>query len=134
MMLQSFQNWDNKTLGDGLPVDGNLDSKSLTALQAWATARATAAASSPTVNPSTSVGLPQVNASSDNSVVPTVIPAGVIGGTDSSTKPATPAVASAAKPATGGGGGLIAGGAILGGLLWGIPGALIGGAAGAAIS
>jgi nucleoid-associated protein YgaU len=134
MMLQSFQVWDNKTLNDGLPVDGNLDAKTLTALQGWAQARATSAVpSSPTV----SVGIPTAPS------IPQVLPA-IVGGTDSvlptitvtPTKPvsATPTVATAAKPATGGGGTAIAVGAVVGGLLFGLPGALVGAAGGAAVS
>ena len=133
MMLQSFQVWDNKTLNDGLNVSGNLDAASLQALQTWATARATGSSpSTPVVSP----GLP----TGPTPVVPVVeIPAGVIGGTDPtiSVKPlpvqtatATPTVA--AKPA--GSGAPIAIGAIIGGLLFGVPGAIVGGAAGAAVS
>lgn len=134
MMLQSFQAWDNKTLGDGLPVDGNLDSKSLQALQSWASARATAStpvSATPTVTP---ISLPAPPGSDPISLnpLPTVIPGGVIGGTDSPT--GAPQVASKSNPATGGSGAMIAGGAVLGGLLFGLPGALIGAAAGAAVS
>jgi len=122
MMLQSFQVWDNKTLQDGLQTSGDLDAKTLQALQAWASSRA---------NQSATPSTPVVSAGQSNAL-PTVIPAGVIGGTDSN--PAAPKVATAASPASGGSGGIIAGGAIIGGLLFGVPGALIGGAAGAALS
>lgn len=138
LMLQSFQVWDNKTLNDGLNVTGNLDAKSLAALQSWAAARATAAvppSASATPTPIvSSPGLPAVSVPALPSVdpLPVVIPAGVIGGTDSN--PAAPKVATTAQPASGGSGGVIAGGAIIGGLLFGVPGALIGAAAGAAIS
>lgn len=130
MMLQSFQVWDNKTLNDGLPVDGNLDSNTLIALQSWAANRAVAA--SPSATPI--VGSPGIM-----QTIPTVI-----GGTDSvlptvtvTPKPATtatPVVASASKSATGGSGAAIAIGAVVGGLLFGVPGALIGAASGAAVS
>ncbi len=134
LMLSSFQNWDNKTLGDGLNTSGNLDAKTLQALQSWASARATAAVPTTTPVPIvSSPGLPSVSTPSvSTDPLPVVIPAGVIGGTDSN--PAAPKVATADQPASGGSGGLIAGGAIIGGLLFGVPGALIGGAAGAAIS
>jgi len=134
MMLQSFQVWDNKTLNDGLPTDGNLDAKTLTALQGWATARATSAAPSSPTPVVSSPGIP-------SAPLPVEIPAGVIGGTDSTivvapkpATPATPVVASASKPATGGSGTAIAVGAVVGGLLFGLPGALVGAAGGAAVS
>ncbi len=141
MMLQSFQVWDNKTLNDGLNVTGNLDAKTLAALQSWAAARATTsipAQASATPTPIvSSPGIPTASFPSLPPVptvdpLPIVIPAGVIGGTDSN--PAAPKVATAAQPASGGSGAIIAGGAVLGGLLFGVPGALIGAAAGAAIS
>jgi hypothetical protein len=134
MMLQSFQVWDNKTLNEGLPVDGNLDSKSLSSLQNWASSRANAAvpSSTPTVN------VP------DAPAVTVVVPAPVGGTAPDPTititpKPSTPAtptptVATAAKPAQGGSMAPMAIGAIVGGLLFGVPGALVGAAGGAAIS
>lgn len=138
LMLQSFQVWDNKTLNEGLPTDGNLDAKSLTALQNWAAARATSASPSatPTVSPGTP--FPQSPAPAVSVIVPDVI-----GGTAPTVtvtpKPATPAsatptVATPSKPATGGSGAAIAIGAVVGGLLFGVPGALVGAAGGAAIS
>lgn len=131
LMLQSFQVWDNKTLGDALPVDGTLDAKSLQALQSWATARATAStpvSATPTVNLPAPPGSDPIS----TSPLPVVVPGGVIGGTESPT--GAPQVASKSNPATGGSGGMIAGGAVIGGLLFGLPGALIGAAAGAAVS
>ncbi len=136
LMLGSFQAWDNKTLNDNLPIDGNLDARTLQALQAWATARATSVvpAVASAATPSVSPGIPQSPPAVE--VIPTVI-----GGTDPTIvvtpKPApgpTPAVAKPGVPAKGGGMGLIAGGAVIGGLLFGVPGALIGAAGGAAIS
>lgn len=129
MMLQSFQSWDNKTLNEGLPVDGNLDAKTLTALQNWASARATSAVPSatPTVSPGTP--FPQAPAAPVTITVPDVI-----GGTAPTPVTATPTVATPAKPATGGSGAAIAIGAVVGGLLFGVPGALVGAAGGAAIS
>ncbi len=135
LMLQSFQVWDNKTLNDGLPTDGNLDAKTLTALQGWAMARANAVVPSASI-PVSSPGLP----AAPIEIIPTVI-----GGTDVvlptvtvTPKPpavsATPQVASASKPTTGGSGAAIAVGAVIGGLLFGVPGALVGAAGGAAIS
>ncbi len=136
MMLQSFQVWDNKTLNAGLSPNGTLDAATLSELQNWASARSQSAASSPAIpTVVASPGLPQSGGSLSvpalNSAIPIVIP-DVIGGTAPPT--ATPAVASKAAPATGGSGALIAGGAIIGGLLFGVPGALLGGAAGAAVS
>jgi len=136
LQLTSFQVWDNKTLNDGLNTTGNLDAKTLQALQSWVTARATAA--TPAASPTPVVSSPGIPTASFPDVPAptgiTVIPAGVIGGTDSTPKTATPAVASPNNPATGGSGAPIAIGAVVGGLLFGVPGALIGGAAGAAIS
>jgi nucleoid-associated protein YgaU len=142
MMLQSFQVWDNKTLNEGLPTDGNLDAKSLAALQNWASARATAAVPSapittnpgavPTVSPGSPLPQPPLPA------VTVTVP-DVIGGTAPTVtvtpKPATPASptpAVSSKPA--GSGAAIAIGAVAGGLLFGVPGAIIGAAGGAAIS
>ncbi len=142
--LQAFENWDNKTGSAGLPVDGQLTPAALSALQGWAEARA-AQAASPTVTSTPGGG--QV----------TTLPEIVITGTppDSATPqvstppllppaPATPPVATPAQPATsatvaaanpGGtkmGPALV--GAGIGGVLFGLPGAIIGGIAGAAIS
>lgn len=122
--LQGFQAWDNKTLGDNLPVNGNLDAATLTALQNWATARASQAL--PARTPSITV-IPDPNPLPDVKNPTVVIPT-VIGGTT----PATPTVAPAA--AKSGSMAPVALGAIAGGLLFGLPGALIGAAGGAAIS
>lgn len=133
LMLTSFQNWDNKTLQTGLNTNGNLDAATLQALQAWATAKATA------VLPPTAI-LPN-----GGNALPTVTPPAVItipeviGGTDSTVKPSplptvTPKPASA-TPAKGSNAPfLIGGGAVAGGLLFGPVGALMGAAVGAAIS
>lgn len=137
LQLQSFQNWDNKTLNDGLNVSGNLDAKTLQALQSWAAARAaqgSAPSPVPVVRPT------GFDPSTD--VTPTVIPT-VVGGTASSPVPPVapappkttlPTQATPNSPATGGSGALIAGGAIAGGLLFGVPGAIVGGIAGAALT
>jgi len=143
LQLASFQAWDNKTLGDALNTSGNLDAPSLQALQSWATARATQAlpggvvpGATPAVTPVvTGPGVPGVS-SPIPPFIPgftppaTVIPT-VIGGTAPPSP--TPAVATPSAPATGGSGTAIAIGAVVGGLLFGVPGALIGGTAGAAI-
>lgn len=121
--LASFQNWNNKTLpGANLNTSGALDAATLSALQAWAEARATAAL------PSGSSATPVVE------VIPAVVggtaPPGVVPALPSG-KTATPAV----KPQQGGSSmGPIALGAVVGGLLFGVPGAVIGAAGGAAIS
>lgn len=135
LQLQSFQVWDNKTLGDGLNTSGNLDARSLQALQSWATARAAQGSTS-------SPGLPRqvdpVVTSPDTTIpaLPVVVPTEVIptaiGGTAPSTTP-TPAVAPK-QPSSGGSLVPVALGAIAGGLLFGLPGAIGGTVAGAAIS
>ena len=150
LQLQSFQAWENKTLGTGLNQSGNLDAATLQALQSWAAAKGTQTV--PTVSPGlptvTPPGAVPVVVTTPNTTIPAlpaditqVIPA-VIGGTipvapakpTPQDKGPLPAVASPQAPATGGSGALIAGGAVAGGLLFGVPGALIGGAIGAAIS
>lgn len=126
--LASFQVWNNKTLGSNLNIAGSLDPATLAALQAWAEARAAAAVpANVVVSPSTTVpALPGIVPVTPTQIIPTVI-----GGTDSTQKPVTPAV----KPAAPGSSiGMMAMGAVIGGLLFGVPGAAIGAAGGAAIS
>ncbi len=131
LMLQSFQVWDNKTLNAGLSVNGTLDAATLSELQNWASARANSGSSAAV--PTVSAGIPQSGGNLSvpvlTSAIPVVIPSDVIGGTAP-----TPTVAAKTASTSGGNGALIAGGAIVGGLLFGLPGALIGGAAGAAVS
>jgi len=143
LMLKSFQVWDNKTLNEGLPTDGSLDAKTLAALQNWASARATSAVPStpattspgiiPTVSPGTP--FPEAPAPAVSVIVPDVIGGTAPTVTVSPKPPApvnpTPTVSN--KP-SGGGLAPVAIGAIAGGLLFGVPGALIGAAGGAAIS
>ena len=119
--LQAFQNWDNKSSSAGLPVNGQLDAATLTALQNWAEARAAQAIPNaslpgqvilPTVISQPDVPNPTVQPASP---VPTVTPKGQT------------------APATGSKLPVMAGGAAVGGLLFGLPGAILGGIAGAAI-
>lgn len=133
--LQAFQNWDNKTASAGLPVNGQLDAATLAALQQWAEQRAEQAIPSavtpgeivlppmvifgsppPNPNPLPDIPNPMV------SPVPVVAPPG---------QPATPASVAANSPPSKIG--PMAAGAAIGGVLFGLPGALIGGVAGAAI-
>jgi nucleoid-associated protein YgaU len=121
--LASFQAWYNKTFNSTLNMSGNLDAATLAALQSWAEDRAARAIPIGTV-------MTQPDPGDVTNPNVTTIPV-VVGG--NSTPPPTPVVAPA-KPSHGGGIALPAIGAIAGGLLFGVPGALIGGAAGAAIS
>lgn len=160
--LQAFQNWDNKfgSVSPKLAVDGKLGPKSLSALQQWAEQRATQAAPVPQVvtsipgqvttlpevvieaTPPVSPGIPQLNPAPPSGlpvvintpiattpVVPAIPPVAT------PAQPATPASIAAAQPASSGSkmGPAIAGAAV-GGVLFGLPGALIGGIAGAAIA
>jgi len=132
--LQSFQNWDNKTGNAGLPVSGQLDAETLTALQNWAETRAAQAIPSASIPgqvvlppmvisalpPATpaSPGLPSLPA------LPVVAPP---------SQPATPASVAANKLASS----KLAfglGGAVAGGLAAGLPGAIVGGIAGAVLA
>lgn len=134
--LMSFQNWNNKAGNTKLDVDGILGPKSLSALQSWAEARATQSvpivasggvttlpeivieASAPIVSP----GIPQLP--------PAPTPAAVVVATPAPT-PVAPPVAPAAK------GGSLApalAGAAIGGTIFGLPGAILGGVAGAAMA
>lgn len=134
--LQAFQNWDNKTGSAGLPVNGQLDAATLTALQQWAETRAAQAIPSaaipgqvvlppiaqiPNILPSPSAP----NFPSLPSPVPVVAPAN---------QPATPASVASNTPASGSKIGAMAAGGAIGGVFFGLPGALIGAVVGAAIS
>lgn len=165
LQLTSFQNWNNKSGGEKLAVDGKLGPKSLAALQSWAEQKASAVVNSatpvvlpPTVsNPPAEVvtTLPEIviegSAPSAPSPTPVVtapsLPAPTVPAvsvTPVVTAPPTPPVATPAKPATpatvaaanpsGSKMGPALAGAAAGGLLFGLPGAIIGGIAGAAIS
>lgn len=143
LQLKSFQNWNNKTGSDKLVVDGKLGPKSLAALQHWAETRAAqAVASSPipvtslpetviTVSPPvSSPGLPVVSAPVLPAPVVSTPPVPVVA---SPSNPATPASVAAASP----GGSKMAPaliGAGIGGTLFGLPGAILGGIAGAAMA
>ncbi len=148
--LASFQNWNNKTLGSTLNTTGALDPATLTALQSWAEARATSALPSAVTAGGAAPPMPIGTAS----FPPVVIPEVTIGGTaPPAPPPGVPALPSGASPlptvasknapttatkvaAQKQGGGLapVALGAVVGGLLFGVPGALVGAAGGAAIS
>jgi nucleoid-associated protein YgaU len=117
--LQSFQNWDNKTGNAGLPVSGQLDAATLTALQNWAETRAAQAI------PSASIP--------GQIVLPTMVIPGTSPNALPEVAPPKSGTASAA-PATGGKMAPALGGAAIGGVLFGLPGAIIGGIAGAAIA
>lgn len=118
LVLQSFQNWDNKAQSAGLSVNGQLDAASLLALQAWAEARAEQAI------PSSSIAAPPGSDTISLSPTPVVAPVG---------QPATPASVAAENP-TGTKMAPALAGAAVGGVLFGLPGAIIGGIAGAAIA
>jgi len=154
LQLQSFQNWANKsgTAKPALVVDGKLGPKSLAVLQSWAETRANQAVSSASPNVTTlpeilieasapvkSPGIPQVSQPIVSAPAPPVVsaPSPVV------SAPALPAVSAPApttttppvsntptKSKTG----PILAGAALGGTLFGVPGAIIGGIAGAAIA
>lgn len=142
--LASFQNWNNKTLGSSLNTSGALDPATLSALQAWAESRASAALPASVTAGGAAPSLP----------VPVVIPEITIGGTaPPALPPGVPALPSGVSPLptvaptnqpttpgkvaaqkSGSSLGPIAMGAVVGGLLFGVPGALAGAAGGAAIS
>ena len=152
--LQSFQDWANKTgiAKPALAVDGKLGPKSLAVLQNWAETRASQATSAATPNVTTlpeiviegnvpqSVGIPQAPTAPAPTavVVATPVPSAPLPPVPviaPASKPATPASVAAATPAGSGSkiGPALAGAAV-GGTLFGLPGAIIGGIAGAAIS
>jgi hypothetical protein len=154
MELMSFQNWDNKVGNAGLAVDGKLGPKSLAALQQWAESRAQQAIPSPvdvvsipgqvttlpevliTAAPPSSPGIPQLPSAS----APVPVSTPPVASTPATppvahpAEPATPATVAAAQPANGGKMGPALAGAAVGGVLFGLPGAIIGGIAGAAMA
>lgn len=134
LQLQSFQNWDNKADNAGLSVNGGqLDAASLAALQNWAETRAAQAI------PSASIP--------GQVVLPPVVISGSPPGSDPISLPPTPALPAVANPAAPATKQSVAAanpagtkmapalaGAAVGGVLFGLPGAIIGGVAGAAIA
>lgn len=160
LQLQSFQSWSTKTGHAKLVVDGILGPKSLAALQSWAEKRASQAATSaapvvttlpeilieakPPVTPtvvSQSPGLPPVVVSAP-AAIPVAIPTTPVATAPvlptppvaTPAQPATPATVAAASPQTGNKLGPALAGAAVGGTLFGLPGAILGGIAGAAMS
>lgn len=155
--LKSFQNWSTKTGHATLTVDGILGPKSLAALQSWAEkkARQTATAATPVVTTLpeviiqakppvvTSPGLPPIAAPVSAPALPpvvvtppvvTVTPAPATPPVATPAQPATPATVAATSPSTGNKLGPALAGAAVGGTLFGLPGAILGGIAGAAMS
>lgn len=152
MELMAFQNWDNKVASAGLKTDGQLDAATLTALQNWAEERAKQAA--PAAATPTVTTLPEVliTATPPNSTtpipvaatapVPTPAPAPTPAIPVVSSKPEAPAAplptvaSSSVAPSTPSGSKMAPAlaGAAVGGVLFGLPGAIIGGVAGAAMS
>lgn len=156
LQLKSFQNWSNKK-GAKLAVDGKLGPKSLAALQSWAEGRANQAVAeaSPTVTtlpevvieaaaPVKSAGIPQLPAPVlpvpvlpvpvATPLVSSPVPIAPTPSAPIATPPSQPAVAASSPKSEGSKLGPILGGAAVGGTLFGLPGAIIGGIAGAAIS
>ncbi len=149
--LQSFQSWSTKTGHAKLVVDGILGPKSLAALQSWAERRAAQAATAATPTVTTlpeilieasapkpavvvqSPGLPPIAVSPPVVTAPSV-PSPVLPPVATPAKPATPATVAATSPSTGGKLGPALAGAAVGGTLFGLPGAILGGIAGAAMS
>jgi LysM domain len=137
--MQSFQNWDNKTGNAGLPVNGQLDAATLAALQSWAETRAAQAipgASIPGANqtitlpPMVISGEPNLGLPNPLALPPPGVPALSSG--------ASPLPAVAANPPASGttpkkSMAPALAGAAIGGVIFGLPGAIIGGVAGAAI-
>ena len=157
LQLKSFQNWSNKTSGAKLAVDGKLGPKSLAALQSWAETKAAqvTSAASPTVTtlpevviegtvPTKSTGIPQLPAPvlalpvpstpSPVVVVSAPVPVAPTPSVPVVTPPSQPAVAAASPKSEGSKLGPALAGAAVGGTLFGLPGAILGGIAGAAIS
>ena len=148
--LMSFQSWSTKTGHAPLVVDGILGPKSLAALQSWAERRAAQATTvaSPTVTTLpeivieasapksapvvvSSPGQPPVVVSAPS---PVSNPAPVLPPVATPAQPATPATVAATAPQTGSKLGPALAGAAVGGTLFGLPGAILGGIAGAAMS
>lgn len=155
-VLTSFQNWDNKTQGTKLLVDGILGPDSLTALQQWAERKAKAVTplspiavsqTTPTINvPEMVISAtpPKFVPALPGAVSSPAIPAVANAPTPVVTNPVTPPVATPDKPATAAtvaaanpGGSKLApalAGAAIGGVTFGVPGAIIGAVAGAAMA
>jgi len=163
LQLRSFQNWANKP-GNPVPnlvVDGILGPKSLAALQFWAENRAKQTDSTPVgpivttlpgvlitaAPPVASPGLPTVSPPISLPPAPVSLPPVIAVQTPAQPAPPVPTVAppsQPATPATVAAAGQAAGssskmgpalaGAAIGGTLFGLPGAIIGGIAGAAMS
>ncbi len=163
LQLKSYQNWNNKTGAAKLVVDGRLGPKSLASLQAWAEKRANQAVPvSPTVQtsiPGITTTLPEIviegSVPSPSPVViaspgipqlpPPPVAVSVPVPAPVQIAPAAPApvvaspsqsatVPSTAKPKKTGSMGPALAGAAIGGTLFGLPGAILGGVAGAAMS
>lgn len=148
LQLQSFQNWNNKSAANTkLDVDGKLGPKSLAALQSWAEERAKASIPAPvTVTvpeiviaepapvPTPVVSAPSLPAPPTVTVaLPAPSPApSPVPAVATPQQPATPETVAATSP--GGSMAPVVAGAIAGGTLFGLPGAIIGGIAGAAIA
>lgn len=147
LVLAAFQNWDNRTLSAGLQTSGQLDAATLTALQSWAEAKAEAAI--PGASPSIPVGtatfpdiptFPVTVTGNVPGIVPVVAPLPVppippgIPATASGSSPLPAVAPKSTTAAKGSSMAPIALGAVAGGLLFGLPGALIGAAGGAAVS
>jgi LysM repeat protein len=126
LQLQSFQNWDNKNSSAGLAVNGQLDAATLQALQGWAETRALQAIPSASIPGQVTLPPP----GSDPISLPPTPALPVVA---SPSNPATPATVAAANPGGTKLGPALAGAAV-GGTLFGLPGALLGGIAGAAIA
>lgn len=160
MQLMSFQTWSNKTGHAPLVVDGILGPKSLAALQSWAERRSAQTIPVKTTTlpeiiveataPSASAPIPvAVTAPVAVPAAPTIpavaiipsppvsiptTPAPAIPPVATPEKPATPASVAATPQPQGSKMAPALAGAALGGTLFGLPGAIIGGIAGAAIA
>jgi LysM repeat protein len=159
LQLMAFQNWDNKVGNAGLQVDGKLGAQSLTALQQWAEHRATQAipdapvpvVSIPgqvttlpevviTASPPSSPSIPQASVPVAVAATPPITipvpssPAPALPPIAHPNAPATPSTVAANAPASGPKMAPALAGAAVGGVLFGLPGAIIGGIAGAAMA
>lgn len=138
----SFERWSNRTQGTNLPTDGGLTPELSNALRVWAEKRAAAAANFPTVAPAPSQSpgiVPSTAIVPVSPSLPTVVqtPTGPVVSLPQDTVVAkSPAVVvNQPKPADKPNALVLAGGgAALGFAIAGLPGAIIGGAAGAIAS
>ncbi len=138
MVDMAFQNWSNKNQGTTLPVNGQLDAPTLTALQNWAEAKA--ASVSPSVVPglpSAIPGLPsaipglQLPGTTPPSAAPSASPPSTSPTADNSATPKVTPAGTAAKPTS------IAPiliGGIGGAMIFGPVGAVVGAGLGAAVA